>query len=217
METILRPTARSTPGNNPVLPPSPPLIPTAKCQHHGGIKFSAAWFLHSSEQVPITGVISAVEAILRQPRRVLFSAERAQCRSRNDGPISHRRAVQCRLWNYCWNIFRRAAIVDGTREDSRRATHCGSDLSAEPLHFFVPRRFAGASRRSFRIGCRFDDSDDSFAGGFRSCGLGVFTIHQIRLSHGTMHLGFWLVATIFGVRFMNSGFKGILVPSRRAD
>ncbi|EEF60330.1 hypothetical protein [Pedosphaera parvula] len=193
-------------GNNPILPPSPPLIPSANASALVNASFQPLGS-HPSEQVPITGIISAVEAILRQPRRVLF-----QLKQPNASRVTTALLIIAIL---CSLIY---GIIVGTFSG-------GQQLWAAPVKIAAGLLIAGLiCLPSLYIFSCLGGSQARLAEVF---GLvaGLMTLMTVLLVGfapvawvfsqstksaavmGTMHLGFWLVATIFGVRFMNSGFR----------
>jgi hypothetical protein len=195
-----------TPAGNPQLPPSPPFIATAA----GGVAGTPALpplGSHPSEQMPITGLVHAVEAILRHPRRVLF-----QLKQPNAGKVTMALlgiAILCSL------VY---GVVVG-------AFSGGTQYWAAPVKITAGLLIAGLiCLPSLYIFSCLGGSQARLTEVF---GLvaGLMTLMTVLLVGfapvawvfsqsttsaavmGALHLAFWLVATIFGIRFMNSGFR----------
>src|SRR5579871_5525004 len=159
------------------------------------------------EQAPITGVISAVEALLRQPRRVMY-----QLKQPNAGRV---------IWSLlaiaivCSLVY---GVIVGTFSE-------GSQLWAAPVKItagllisaviclpslYIFSCLSGAQARLVEVF------------GLVAGLLALMTVLLIGFAPvawvfsqstrsivvmGFLHLVFWLVGTIFGLRFLKSGFK----------
>ncbi|MDB6123691.1 MAG: hypothetical protein JWQ71_2684 [Pedosphaera sp.] len=180
------------------MPPVIPSAPSGAAQPLG---------TNPAEQVPITGPVSAVEAILRQPRRVIF-----QLKQPNAGSVITSLlliAVVCSL------VY---GVIVGT-------------FSGGQQYWAAPVKIAAGLLISALI-CLPSLYIFSCLGGSQArlvevFGLvaGLLTLMTILLigfapvawvfsqstkslaAMGGLHLAFWLVATIFGVRFLHAGFS----------
>lgn len=188
----------SEPNSNP--PPKPPVItPVAAAP--------AALGEAESERVPITGPIAAVEAVLREPRRVVFQLTQPGARRVTASLLLA--AIGCALvygvvvgtfsgGDQLWaaplkivaGLLLSAAIclpslyvfscLGGTR--ARLSDLCGMVAGLLALATLLLLGFAP-------VAWVFSESTESVAG------------------MGAIHLGFWFIASYFGLRFLHAGFK----------
>ena len=178
-------------------PPVPPTIPSA-----GPPPLSA----HPDEQAPIGSVIAAVEAILRQPRRVLY-----QLRQPGAGRVTLAMlgaAIMCSL------VY---GIVIGSFSG-------GTQLWAAPVKvaFGLLLSAAICLPSLYIFAClsgstaRLSEVVGLVAGllllmtilliGFAPVAWLFSQSTESLLLMGALHLFFWLIATYFGLRFLNAGF-----------
>jgi hypothetical protein len=187
----------SEPNSNP--PPKPPVISSPAAP--------AALGELAAERVPITGPVTAVEAVLREPRRVVFQLTQPGARRVSASLLLA--AIGCaavyglvvgtfsggdQLWaaplkivvglllsaTICLPSLYVFACLSGSR--ARLADLCGLVAGMLALAALLLSGFAP-------VAWVFSESTESVAG------------------IGTIHLGFWLVAGYFGLRFLHAGFK----------
>lgn len=189
----------SSPGfSNPAIPPFIPPAPSPS---------GAALAGDAAERVPITGVISAIEAILRHPRRVMF-----QVRQPKPGSLI---AALLIITVVCSLIY---GIVVGT-------------FSGAEQYWAAPVKIVAGLMISALI-CLPSLYIFSCLGGSQARLVEVFgllagllalmTVLLIGFAPvawvfsqstksvammGTLHLLFWFVATVFGLRFLQAGFS----------
>jgi hypothetical protein len=181
--------------------PMPPIIPPA--DSNPPLK------PNMEELAPIHGIVATAEAILRQPRRVMFQLRQAQ---------------QSRLIAALLIIALGCSLVYGVVVGTFSG---GQQLWAAPL------KISGGLLISALI-CLPSLYIFSCLGGSQArlvevFGLvgGLLTLMTVLLigfapvawvfsqstqsvyAMGCLHLGFWAVATFFGVRFLFAGFKGM--------
>jgi hypothetical protein len=194
---------------NPSSPPIPPQIPPSLIPPG-----PAPLGDNPAEREPITSPIGAVEAILRQPRRLIF-----QLRQPGSGPLLGGMlfvAVVCSL------VY---GVVVGT-------------FSMGPQLWAAPVKIAAGLMISALI-CLpslyiFTCLSGSQARLAEMCGLlaGLLMLMSILLVGfapvawlfsqstqsvawmGTLHLLFWLISTLFGLRFLHAGFSHSQARSR---
>ncbi|HKW28614.1 MAG TPA: hypothetical protein VJT54_04715 [Verrucomicrobiae bacterium] len=181
---------------NPAPPSIPPVIPSAPRQLGDD----------PSERVPIPNAIAAIDAILRHPRRVMF-----QLRQPGAGKLV---AVMLVVAIVCSLIY---GVVVGTFSG-------GAQLWAAPVKIAVGLMISALiCLPSLYI---FTCLSGSQARLLEVCGLlaGLLMLMTLLLIGfapvawifsqsteslawmGTLHLGFWFIATIFGLRFLEAGF-----------
>jgi len=187
---------------NPNPPSLPPIIP----------KYPAESLLHplgatEEERSPIPNLVTTVEAILRQPRRLMY-----QLRQPAAGPLIARMLA---VSIFCSLIY---GVVIGTFS-------MGTQLWAAPLKVAGGLLVCGLiCLPSLYIFACLSGSDARLAEVFGLvCGLlMLMTILMIGFAPvawlfsqstksvvwmGALHLMFWGIATIFGLRFMDAGFS----------
>jgi hypothetical protein len=182
---------------NPTPPPIPPVIPSNPAQLGDD----------PSERVPITSVVAAIDAILRHPRRVMF-----QLRQPGAGQLI---ATMLLVSVVCSLIY---GVVAGT-------------FSGGQQLWIAPAKIAMGLMISALI-CLpslyiFTCLSGSQARLVEVCGLlaGLLMLMTILLIGfapvawifsqsteslpwmGTLHLVFWFIATVFGLRFLETGFS----------
>ena len=183
--------------SNPVPPSIPPVIPSASRQPGDD----------PSERVPITNPIAAIDAILRQPRRVMF-----QLRQPGAGKLI---AALLLVAVVCSLVY---GVVVGTFS-------MGTQLWAAPVKITAGLLFSALiCLPSLYI---FTCLSGAQARLVEVCGLlaGLLMLMTILLVGfapvawifsqsteslawmGTLHLVFWFIATIFGLRFLEAGFS----------
>jgi hypothetical protein len=192
-------------GKPPGLPPSPPpLIPPAPTFYQSGEQPPGT---DASERVPITGVVGAVEAILRQPRRVMF-----QLKQMNPGGL----IVSLLLIAVVCSVVYGLVVGSFTGGDQWWAapTKIAGGLLISALiclpSLYIFSCLGGSQARLVEV--------FGLVGGL----LALMTILLIGFAPvawvfsqstqsitvmGGLHLVFWGVAAIFGMRFLSSGFK----------
>lgn len=184
-------------------PTPPPLIPVADSVRMGTEPLGSS----PAERVPINGVIGAVEAILRQPRRLMYQLKQPD----SGGVIISLFAVVV----LCSLVY---GLIVGTFSG-------GQQLWAAPVKITAGLLISGLiCLPSLYIFSCLGGSQARLAEVF---GLvaGLMTLMTVLLIGfapvawvfsqstasvavmGSLHLIFWLVATIFGVRFLSSGFS----------
>ncbi len=182
----------------------PPLIPQEPI---GAADPRASLGATAAEQMPITGLLSAFEAILRQPRRVLFHLTQANaakvisallliciCASAIYGVVVGTFAGHDQLWAAPVKITLGLLISAGICLPSLYIFAC---LSGSQAHLYeVGGLVAGllALMTILLIGFApvawiFSQSTDSI------------------VAMGVLHLSFGGIAMYFGLRFLNSGFR----------
>jgi hypothetical protein len=187
---------------NPVPPQIPPRIPPAATPS-GVVQLGDDPF----ERIPISNVVAAIDAILRHPRRVMF-----QLRQPDAGKLI---AMMLLVSVICSLIY---GVVVGT-------------FSGGPQLWIAPAKIALGLMISALI-CLpslyiFTCLSGSQARLVEVCGLlvGLMMLMTILLIGfapvawifsqsteslawmGTLHLIFWFIATIFGLRFLEAGFS----------
>jgi len=178
--------------------PVPPMIPNAPTPTPLGA--------NPDEQAPIPGVIPAIEAILRQPRRVLF-----QLRQTGPGRLILSMLAAA---TFCALVY---GFVIGTFSG-------GAQLWAAPLKVALGLLISAAiCLPSLYIFACLSGSTARLAEvvGLVAGLLLLMTILLVGFAPvawvfsqstesvvwmGVLHLIFWLIATYFGLRFLNAGF-----------
>src|ERR1043166_3123148 len=190
--------------NNPSGPPIPPQIPPPPPPGHpGGRPLGDA----PEEREPIPNAVVAVEAILRQPRRVMYQLRQPGASGLVLGMLFV--TVVCSL------VY---GVVVGTFSG-------GGQLGPAPVKVAGVLLIAALlSLPSLYIFACLSGSQARLA---EICGLvaGLLTLMTILLIGfapvawlfsqstesvawmGALHLMFWGIATIFGLRFLNAGFS----------
>jgi hypothetical protein len=161
---------------------------------------------NAEEQIPITGVASAIEAILRQPRRVLF-----QLRQPTQGSLVAGLLIIALV---CSVVY---GVVVGTFSGQEQ-------LWAAPAKIAVGLLISAIiCLPSLYIFSCLSGSDARLG---EVCGLvaGLLALMTVLLigfapvawifsqstesvvAMGALHLLFWLIATAFGLRFLQTGF-----------
>ena len=190
--------------NNPQTPPVISSTPTPQTPPLGE---------NASDRQPVTGVVSAVEAVLRQPRRIHYQLSQGN----TAGVISSLLAIAV----FCALVY---GFIVGTFS-------MGTQLWAAPIKvaggllvsglICLPSLyiFSCLSGSQARLGEVF---------GLLAGMLAITTILLIGFAPvawvfsqstesvptmGTLHLLFWLVATIFGLRFLARGFSQLKAGS----
>jgi hypothetical protein len=182
---------------NPIAPSIPPVIPSAPRRLGDD----------PSERVPIPNAIVAIDAILRHPRRVMF-----QLRQPDAGKLI---AAMLFVALVCSLIY---GVVVGTFSG-------GTQLWAAPVKIAVGLMISALiCLPSLYI---FTCLSGSQARLLEVCGLlaGLLMLMTLLLIGfapvawifsqsteslawmGTLHLGFWFIATLFGLRFLEAGFS----------
>jgi hypothetical protein len=190
---------------NPGSPPVPPQIPPVVPPHAGGQRPPPGDT--PEERVPITNVFTAVEALLRQPRRLMY-----QLRQPGAGKLIGSMFLVATV---CALIY---GVVVGT-------------FSGGDQYWIAPVKIAGGLLFAAVI-CLpslyiFACLSGSQARLVEIIGLvaGMLMLTTILLIGfapvawlfststesvnwmGTLHLSFWLIATVFGLRFVSAGFS----------
>lgn len=191
-------------------PIPPPIPPTAAAANPAVPPVMQSWQppgSHPTERVPIAGVFSAVEAILRQPRRMMFHIMQP-----NSGGLIGALlgiAIVCAL------VY---GLVVGTFSGSEQLWAapvkivCGLIISAliclPSLYIFSC--LGGSQARLVEVFAMI-------AGllalmtvlliGFAPVAWVFSQSTKSEAMMGGLHLAFWLVATLFGLRFLLSGFS----------
>ena len=193
---------------HPALPQVPPQIPPLISSAPGQLGDDP------QERIAISNVVTAIDAILRHPRRVMF-----QLRQPDAGKLIRKMifvAVVCSL------VY---GVVVGTFSN-------GTQLLAAPVKIAVGLMISALiCLPSLYI---FTCLSGSQARLVEVCGLlaGLLMLMTILLIGfapvawifsqsteslpwmGTLHLVFWLIATIFGLRFLETGFSHSNARSR---
>ena len=182
----------------PMIPPAgPPSLPSGQ----------APLGSNSMEQMPVTGVFGAAEALVRQPRRVMYQLR------------------QARAGNLIWGLLV-VAVVSSLVYGLVVGTFSGGDQ-----YWASPVKVAGGLLISALI-CLPSLYIFSCLGGSQARLVEVFGLVAGLLAltailligfapvawvfsqstkslamMGGLHIAFWVVATIFGVRFLSAGFR----------
>jgi hypothetical protein len=205
-------TPSGLPPNIPSGPPLPPLIPTARRYSPGEQPLGE----DAVERTPIAGVVAAIEAILRQPRRVMFQLKQAK----PGGLIGSLLAIAI----LCSFVY---GIVVGTFSG-------GEQYWAAPLKIALGLLISGLiCLPSLYIFSCLGGSHARLAEVFGLVAglLALMTILLIGFAPvawvfsqstksvsvmGGLHLAFWIVAVAFGLRFLAAGFKQMEAKSNGA-
>jgi hypothetical protein len=160
-----------------------------------------------AEQVPITGLLTAIEALLRQPRRVMFQLRQTPVRTVFPALLAI--AIACGL------VY---GLVVGTFSG-------GDQLWAAPVKIAgglllaalicLPSLFIFACLRGAEV--RLSEVAGFVAGqlalmtvllvGFAPVAWVFSQSTESAAAMGAMHLAFGLIATYFGLRFLNTAFQ----------
>jgi hypothetical protein len=189
---------------NPSLtPPPPPIWPTAEPVTPPPLGSNAA------EQVPITGVVPAVEAVLRQPRRVMF-----QLRQARPGPLTLALLVIAVVCSLIYG-FVVGTFSMGDQLWAAPAKIGGGLVLAALICLPSLYIFACLSGAEVRLG---------EVAGFLTGQLALTTVLLIGFAPvawvfsqstesvaamGALHLVFGLIAAYFGLRFLNAAFRHV--------
>jgi hypothetical protein len=202
----------NSPGQYPVssnpssgAPPAPPLIPGASVYPGAPLPPGAT----ASEQMPIRGVVSAAEALLRQPRRVMF-----QLKQPNPAGLIRSLlviALGCSLlYGLGVGTFSGGAQLWGAPVKIAVGMLLSALICLPSLYIFVC--LSGAQARPVEVF------------GLVAGLLALMTILLIGFAPvawvfsqstksvvfmGAVHLGFWCVAIIFGLRFLQTSFRHV--------
>jgi hypothetical protein len=184
-------------GTSPNPPPVPPTIPASAPPSLGA---------SPDEHVPIPSATAAVEAILRQPRRVLL-----QLRQPGPGPLI---LAMLAVALICALVY---GFVMGTFSG-------GTQLWAAPVKVALGLLFSAAIclPSLYVFAClsgstaRLAEVVGLMAGlvllmtlllvGFAPVAWVFSQSTESIIAMGVLHLVFWLIATYFGLRFLNAGF-----------
>jgi hypothetical protein len=160
----------------------------------------------ATERVPITNAFAAVEALLRQPRRLLY-----QLRQPGAGKLIAQMLLVAAICSLVYG-FVAGTFFGGTQLWAAPVKIAGGLLVSAAIclpSLFIFTCLSGAQARLAEV-----------------CGLlaGLLMLMTILLVGfapvawifsqstesiawmGTLHLAFWFVATLFGVRFLKNGF-----------
>jgi hypothetical protein len=191
------------PPNLPDSPASPPRIPS----YHDYPPADQPLGSDAVERTPITGVVTAVEAILRQPRRVIFQLKQAKTGTLILSLLTV--ALLCSL------VY---GIVVGTFSG-------GTQYWAAPVKIAAGLLVSGfICLPSLYIFSCLSGSHARLAEVFGLVAglLALMTILLIGFAPvawvfsestesttvmGGLHIAFWAVAVIFGLRFLSAGFR----------
>jgi hypothetical protein len=202
---------QGTPYGNPAGPP--PLIPAGGPVYPRGEQPLGA---DAIERTPISGVIGAVEAILRQPRRVIFQLKQAK----TGGLITSLMLIAL----VCSAVY---GVVVG-------AFSGGDQYWAAPTKIAVGLLISGLiCLPSLYIFSCLGGSQARLVEVFGLVAglLALMTILLIGFAPvawvfsqstasetvmGGLHLAFWAVAVFFGVRFLSAGFRHMQAKSAGA-
>ncbi|MBI4325021.1 MAG: hypothetical protein HY674_07125 [Chloroflexi bacterium] len=178
--------------------PTPPALPP-------GLASTPPLGTHPEEQVPIVSLVAVAEALLRQPRRVMFQLRQAQ--------QTHLTALLMLIAIICALVY---GFVVGTFSG-------GEQLWAAPIKIAAGLVLSALiCLPSLYIFSCLSGSQARFAD---VCGLvaGLLTLMMVLLigfvpvawvfsqstesvpAMGALHLVFWLIATYFGLRFLYAG------------
>jgi hypothetical protein len=200
------------PSNIPGASSPPPLIPSGGSYPPGEQPLGA----DAIERTPIAGVVAAVEAVLRQPRRVMFQLKQAK----TGGLIASLLVIAA----VCSLAY---GLVVGTFSG-------GDQYWAAPVKVAAGLLISGLiCLPSLYIFSCLGGSHARLAEVFGLVAglLALMTILLIGFAPvawvfsqstqsttvmGGLHIAFWAVAVIFGVRFLAAGFKHMNVRSNGA-
>jgi hypothetical protein len=200
------------PPNIPGAPAAPPLIPSARDYPAGEPPLGA----DATERAPISGIVAAIEAILRQPRRVMFQLKQA-----GTGGLTLSLLV---IAVACGLIY--GAVV-GTFSG-------GEQYWAAPVKVAAGLLISGMiclpSLYIFSCLCgshaRLAEVLGLVAGllalmtilliGFAPVAWVFSQSTQSTCVMGGLHLAFWAVAVVFGVRFLGASFSHMNAKSNGA-
>jgi hypothetical protein len=183
----------------PAIPPGPPPYVPAP----GALPLGAT----PEEQVPITGFVSAIEALLRQPRRVMF-----QLRQPGAGRVVLAMLVVGLLCSLVYG-FVAGTFSGGTQLWAAPVKIAGGLLFAALI--CLPSLYIFACLGGAQV--RLVEVAGLVAGlvallslllvGFAPVAW-VFSQSTESLSAmGALHIGFGLVSIVFGLRFLSAGFR----------
>jgi hypothetical protein len=190
--------------NTPIDGNLPPVIPPA-----ASVPSAASPSLGSSaeEQMPITSLVVMVEAILRQPRRVIFQLKRPDA-SRLIGYMLVI-ALVCSL------VY---GLVVGTFSGGQQLWAAPVKIAAGLLisaliclpSLYIFSCLGGSQARLvevFGLVAGLLALMTMLLAGFAPVAWVFSQSTKSVAAMGALHLAFWVVATIFGVRFLHAGFK----------
>lgn len=171
---------------------------------------------HPDDRLPITGPVSAIEAMLRQPRRVLYQLRQA------DAPKII--AGLCAVSLLCALVY---GLVVGTFSNGTQLWAAPAKIAGGMLvsaliclpSLYIFSCLSGSQARLIEVV------------GLVAGLLGLTTILLIGFAPvawvfsqstssvaamGALHLAFWFIATIFGWRFLRNGFAHLSAKSSGA-
>lgn len=184
--------------SNPTPPPVPPVIPAADARQLGN---------DPAERVPITNVVVAIDAILRHPRRVMF-----QLRQPGAGQLIGLMLIVSAV---CALVY---GVVVGTFSGGAQLWAAPAKISGGLMisaliclpSLYIFTCLSGSQARLVEVF------------GLLAGLLMLMTILLVGFAPvawifsqsteslpwmGTLHLVFWFIATIFGLRFLEAGFS----------
>lgn len=190
---------------DPINPSSPPLIPSGGAPSYPSAE--APLGSNSLEQTPVAGIFGAVEAILRQPRRVMFQL-------RQPGASALIRSLLL-IAAVCAIAY---GVVIGTFSGDMQYWAAPLKVTAG---LFISALLCLPSLYIFScLGgshARLVEIFGLLAGllalmtvlmvGFAPVALVFSTSTKSIVVMGGLHLVFWGVATIFGLRFLHAAFR----------
>jgi hypothetical protein len=162
---------------------------------------------NSIEREKVSGAVAAVEAILRQPRRVLY-----QLKQPGAGGLIASLLIVALLCSVVYGVV--AGTFSGGQQLWAAPLKIGAGLFISALiclpSLYIFSCLGGSQARLaevFGLVAGLLALMTVLLIGFAPVAW-VFSQSTKSLSvMGGLHLAFWLVATIFGVRFLNSGFR----------
>src|SRR6185369_3876000 len=184
--------------SNPVPPPVPPVIPGGDARQLGN---------DPAERAPITSIIAVIDAILRHPRRVMFQLRQAGA--------GHLIGLMLFVSVLCAVVY---GVVVGSFSGGTQwwaaPVKVSSGLMISALiclpSLYIFTCLSGSQARLVEVF------------GLLSGLLMLMTILLIGFAPvawifsqstaslpwmGTLHLIFWFIATVFGLRFLEAGFS----------
>ena len=183
--------------STPTSPPVPPTIPPSGQPPLG---------LHPDEQAPIPSAIAAVEAILRQPRRVLYQLQQPGAGRVTLAMLGA--AIVCSLvYGVVIGSFSGGAQFWAAPVKVAIGLLISAAICLPSLYIFAC--LSGSTARLAEV-------VGLVAGllllmtvlliGFAPVAWLFSQSTESLLLMGALHLVFWLIATYFGLRFLNAGF-----------
>jgi hypothetical protein len=186
-------------------PSLPPLIPVA-----GGAVYQPDEMplgANSAEREPVNGVVGAVEALLRQPRRVMY-----QLKQPHGGGLI---AALLVIAIFCSLIY---GVVVGTFSGGQQLWAAPVKVAAGLLisaliclpSLYIFSCLSGSSARLaevFGLVAGLLTQMTILLIGFAPVAWVFSQSTKSVAAMGGLHLVFWLVGTIFGLRFLSNGFR----------